>query len=87
MGKKIFLMFFFLFSVLSSYGSTPPLAPPPVVRQFKVRYSYSCKGGGEGTREVLVDADSADDARSIIEDMVPCAKITKVTEVTVLYEE
>ena len=86
MSKKIFLMFFFLFSVLSSYGSTPPLAPPPVVRQFKVRYSYSCKGGGEGTREVLVDADSAEEARGVVQNMIPCGVILKVTEV-ILYEE
>jgi hypothetical protein len=86
MCKKTLLVFFFIALLSTAYGNSPPLAPPPTIHQFKVRYSYSCKGGGNGSREVLVDADSADDARSIIEDMIPCAIITKITEV-ILYQE
>jgi hypothetical protein len=82
MYKKTLLIF--LAAVLTAHAQ-PPLAPPPNIHQFKVRYTYSCKGN-KGTREVLVDADDEGDARAIVENMIPCAVITKITEV-VLYQE
>ena len=85
MCKKTLLVLYFIALLSAAYGNSPPLAPPPTIHQFKVRYSYSCKGS-EGKREVLVDADSEDDARAIIEDMIPCAVIIKITEV-ILYQE
>ena len=84
MYKKTLLVLFFIALLSAAYGQ-PPFAPPPSVHQFKVRYSYSCKEA-EGSRELLVDADNEEDARSIVQDIIPCAVIIKVTEV-ILYQE
>jgi hypothetical protein len=83
MCKKTALLVLYFIALLSVYGQ--PLAPPSSVRQFKVRYSYSCKEA-EGSRELLVDAENEEDARSIVENIIPCAVILKVTEV-ILYQE
>jgi hypothetical protein len=83
MCKKTLLILFAFTAAAIADTTLPPLAPPPTIHQFKVH--YACQGSKE-MRDVLVDADDEDDARAIIEDMIPCAVIMKITEV-ILYEE
>jgi hypothetical protein len=80
MYKKTLLI---LFATLAIAGAQPPLVPPPEIRQFKVH--YICQGSSEA-RDLLVDANDEDDARQIIQNMIPCVVILKVTEV-LLYED
>ena len=75
------LLLFLVFASLAK-GGLPPVTDP-VVHQFRVE--YACLGSTE-TRTLLVDADSAEEARGVVQNMIPCGVILKVTEV-ILYEE
>jgi hypothetical protein len=83
MHKKTLLIVLFFIALLMANANANAQPPPPTVHQFKVR--YTCQGSNDA-REVLVETDSAEDARSIIEDMIPCVVIIKITEV-LLYTE
>ena len=75
-----------LAAVMTANGQLPITTPdeqPFIGHQFRVH--YSCVGSNE-TRNVLVDADSEEEARKIIQDLIPCVVILKINEI-ILYEQ
>lgn len=67
-----------LFTLIATAHGDPPRAPNINFHQFKVY--YHCAGSTEN-RSVLVDAESKEAARAIIEDMIPCVEIQEITEI------